>query len=368
MEDDTGATFKKLLKNISKHLDSKSVNDDLSPLAQALFDQWDQMQGLPQEFTNSQIDSFISTIIALVWSCRDKSDACRAVGIFLVFLKEDDRVFARFKPTRVILKKMKLERLLSSKNYDESNKALDFCSFILRYNSDINYNDFSDESEVTDKIKRGESFRSWGDIEDLGNTHEALAKNFNEHEKTVGNAFQELYNHIEKVKEHLSGQIKENKDETIRLNNAIDRIRDQGHSYQPATTTDHDKTIKRNIGEDSKMDSKLDEIEIFINDKVIKRVELIEQHEDEFTEKLNTVINKVKIQLEKSAKVEEQLKEHLDIISTVNKKTNNNHKTFEEVKKLIHNKVSRVEQLVINKEQEDIPTYSDMKVAYEKIK
>lgn len=84
------------------------------------------MQGLPQEFTNSQIDSFISTIVALVWSCRDKSDACRAVGTFLTFLKEDDRVFARFKPSKLILKKMKLERLLNSKNYDESNKALDF--------------------------------------------------------------------------------------------------------------------------------------------------------------------------------------------------------------------------------------------------
>jgi hypothetical protein len=71
--------------------------------------------------------------------------------------------------------------------------------------------------------------------------------------------------------------------------------------------------------------------------------------------------------LEKSSKVEEQLKEQLDIITTVNKKANNNHKTFEEVKKLIKNKINRVEQLIIHKESEDIPSYADVKVAYEKV-
>ena len=49
---------------------------------------------------------------------------------------------------------------------------------------------------------------------------------------------------------------------------------------------------------------------------------------------LNLIENYVKIESEKSDKIEEQLKEQLDIISTVNKKTNNNHQTFEEIRKV----------------------------------
>ena len=50
-----------------------------------------------------------------------------------------------------------------------------------------------------------------------------------------------------------------------------------------------------------------------------------------------------------------------------NKKTNNNHKTFEEVKNLIKSKINRLEQLIIHKEAEDAPSYADVKVAYEKV-
>ena len=206
---------------------------------------------------------------------------------------------------------------------EELNTALDFTSFVLRYNAETNYEDFSENPEVIEKIKRGEKFRSWGDIEDLGNTQEELSKTFNEHEKTVGNAFQELYNHIEKVKEHVLEKVQENKEENKRLNNYLENVRDNQKGYHPSSDSEPPKSAKGTVNNVNKVfeafDKKMDEIELFINEKVVKRIELLEQHEEDFGDKINTVVNKVKIQIDKSSKIEEQLKEHLDIISTVNK-------------------------------------------------
>ena len=156
----------------------------------------------------------------------------------------------------------------------------------------------------------------------MGNTQEELSKTFTEHEKTVGNAFQELYNHIEKIKDNILEKVKENKNENIRLNNCIEVFRDQKSEINSSKDPEI-KISKESINGTNTVfemfDKKMDEIELFINEKVVKRVDLLEQHEDEFGDKINTVVNTVKIQIEKSAKIEEQLREHLDIISTVNK-------------------------------------------------
>jgi hypothetical protein len=47
--------------------------------------------------------------------------------------------------------------------------ALDFSSFLLRYNRDLDYSDFSDEPDIIQKIKRSEAYRTWTDIEDIAN-------------------------------------------------------------------------------------------------------------------------------------------------------------------------------------------------------
>lgn len=265
---------------------------------------------------------------------------------------------------------MNLDRMLLSKVENEVNNALDFCSFMLRYNSDIQYQDFSDNPETVEKVKRGESFRTWGDIEDLGNNHEALSKNFGEHEKTVSKAFQELYNHIEKIKDTLSEKITENKNEISRINNAIDRMRDNERTMKPSKTELPSRS-EMGQAEDAMLNKtwqdELDQIERFINEKVIRRIELLENHEDDITQKIQNFNSKMKVEIEKSDKIEDQLKEQLDIISTVNKKTNNNHQTFEELKKLIHNKINRLESLILNKESDQIPTFADLKVSFEKI-
>jgi len=82
---------------------------------------------------------------------------------------------------------------------------------LLRYNRDLDYSDFSDDPLVIHKIKRAESYRSWADIEDLANGFESLHTNFENHQTTAANAFQELYNYIEKTKKEINARIDEAK-------------------------------------------------------------------------------------------------------------------------------------------------------------
>lgn len=77
-------------------------------------------------------------------------------------------------------------RIIDTANLDsESDLALDFASFLLRYHKDLDYRDFSDSKEVLARIRRAESYRSWADIEDLANNYESLGSNFENHKNTA---------------------------------------------------------------------------------------------------------------------------------------------------------------------------------------
>ena len=98
---------------------------------------------------------------------------------------------------------MNIARAIISSDEAESDLALDFSSFMLRYNRDLDYQDFSDDLNIQNKIKRAETFRSWADIEDLAHGFENLTTNFESHRTTAASAFQELYQYIEKTKKEL---------------------------------------------------------------------------------------------------------------------------------------------------------------------
>ena len=88
---------------------------------------------------------------------------------------------------------MNIAKTIISNDEAESDLALDFSSFMLRYNRDLDYQDFSDDLNIQNKIKRAETFRSWADIEDLAHGFENLTTNFESHRTTAASAFQELY-------------------------------------------------------------------------------------------------------------------------------------------------------------------------------
>ena len=95
---------------------------------------------------------------------------------------------------------MNMPIYILSQNLKDVEMALDFCAFLLRYHKDIDYNDFSDDQFVVNKIRRAEIYRSWADIEDLANGYETINANFEKHRNVTSNAFQEIIKLVEKIK------------------------------------------------------------------------------------------------------------------------------------------------------------------------
>ena len=90
-------------------------------------------------------------------------------------------MFQRFKPSRQIIRRLNLDRIINSPNVKESDQALDFAAFLLRYHRNLYYEEFSDETATISKIKRAETFRAWADIEDLALGYERLMNSFHSH-------------------------------------------------------------------------------------------------------------------------------------------------------------------------------------------
>lgn len=74
----------------------------------------------------------------------------------------------------------------------------------------MEYTDFSDDLNVQSKIRRAETFRSWADIEDLAHGFESLSGNFESHRTTAANAFQELYQYVEKKTNEIKEEMAKN--------------------------------------------------------------------------------------------------------------------------------------------------------------
>lgn len=74
------------------------------------------------------------------------------------------------------------------------------------------------------KIRRAETYRSWADIEDLANGFEGLSTSVEQHQTTAANAFQELYNYIEKIKRELQLKDDEIKQELFYTKDDLRRV------------------------------------------------------------------------------------------------------------------------------------------------
>jgi hypothetical protein len=88
-------------------------------------------------------------------------------------------VFAKFKPSKPLLRKMNLGQHIMA-NSQESEVALDLCSFLLRYHRALDYGDFSDNPYCVQRLRRYEDFKCWSEIEDVAllsetNTKEMIA-------------------------------------------------------------------------------------------------------------------------------------------------------------------------------------------------
>ena len=97
---------------------------------------------------------------------------------------------------------VRLNKILTviASNQEIADLALDFSSFLLRYNRELDYIDFSDDQAIIVKIKKAETYRTWADIEDLANSLSTLQSQFAEQQAAVQNGMQEMFQQVEKFK------------------------------------------------------------------------------------------------------------------------------------------------------------------------
>lgn len=121
----------------------------------------------------------------------------------------------------------------------ESDLALDFASFLLRYHKDLEYADFTEDNNVQDLIRRAEAFRQWADIEDLAASIDQITAVFEQHRTTAANAMSEIFQHTERIKKEVHSKISETGNLVTQLKGEQENLRNETftnlNSVQQAT-------------------------------------------------------------------------------------------------------------------------------------
>ena len=146
-------------------------------------------------------------LVSLIGFNAGDPEAVQALKILFEIIKFDEKVFQRFKPSQAILRKLSLDSIIYSKKQVESDLALDFASFLLRYHRLLYYEEFSDDQRVVSMIKRAETFRAWADIEDISLQQERMMNTFSQHQQSTHKAFYDLRNYTKATKDQISQQI-----------------------------------------------------------------------------------------------------------------------------------------------------------------
>ena len=133
-------------------------------------------------------------------------------------------MFTKFSPSKVFIRKLKLEKFLLSTflrktnynaiifiaaNEDYLTIILDFICFLLRYYEKVDYEDFSDLSTIISKIKRAEMHRIWVDTEDLVLKNEALEGQLKQSQASITSSFGEMFAGFDRMKRETTAVVDE---------------------------------------------------------------------------------------------------------------------------------------------------------------
>lgn len=120
-------------------------------------------------------------------SISHESQSLAACETLLSLMKKNNTVFDSFRPNKQLLTQMNFRRLLdipedSSYKAEEDSKQIvfDLMTFILRYYSDVGYEDYGLDELNLDLLKKEEVKRIWITIDKVIQRYEHVKKNFKE--------------------------------------------------------------------------------------------------------------------------------------------------------------------------------------------
>ena len=132
---------------------------------------------LPDGVHETIVEAFLATLISIISLKTDAKYTLKSIKVITDYLKNgtnilesllvDTNVFAKFKPSKPLLRKMNMSQHIMSQNLAESDFALEFCAFLLRYHRALDYGDFSDNPYCVQRLRRYEDYKYWTELEDL---------------------------------------------------------------------------------------------------------------------------------------------------------------------------------------------------------
>ena len=89
---------------------------------------------MPPSSSNEVVDGFLACLVSLISMHKRPTDAIEPLEYLFEYTKNDQNLFERFKPNKLIVRKMRIDNIIINGEYNEQQKALDFAAFVLRYN------------------------------------------------------------------------------------------------------------------------------------------------------------------------------------------------------------------------------------------
>ncbi|CDW71591.1 UNKNOWN [Stylonychia lemnae] len=329
--------FIKTIAAFSRNLEA----DTLSPEIQKMFFKIaEKRQALPEKCMTNVVDSFLACLVSLISMSKDHDITIKAVSLLFQYLKNGTLIIS--------LCSIRLQANVDT----EADLALDFSAFLLRYNKDLQYSDFSDNKEVISRIKRAESFRSWTDIEDVASGFENLNTNFEQHKVTVSSAFSELSSYIEKFKKDFILKYNEQTREFTALKQEFQQNREEMREIEKkkAMVTMDDLQVLRKIV--FEMRDQFKETEDIVQQSMSVKIELHSTKIEDITNLISNLNSKYSQFQFQTTKVESNIREQLDIIQSLNQKINQTNDNSNTLKKEVLEKFLTLENHINNKTSE----------------
>jgi hypothetical protein len=108
-------SFKECISAFSKNLEMKSSTCE--ELQELFFKLAGASKTLPSAIDTETVDSFLAILVTVISVNYGYQIALQALSVLFTYLKNDDRVFNQFKPSREILLQLNFDKYLSSIAY-----------------------------------------------------------------------------------------------------------------------------------------------------------------------------------------------------------------------------------------------------------
>src|SRR3990167_6706609 len=160
-----------------------------------------------EEASKQSMQELLFVLLNFV-SVGSETAALAACDRILLFLKNIPVMFDSFNPNRDVLKKLNLKRLLGAK---QSQIVYDLMIFILRYYSDVDYDDYDLGTKFQETLVKEEKKRVWLILDHIHIKQNTFLEDFRTRNATTAKALGEILSYISDLKKSINESKSQNR-------------------------------------------------------------------------------------------------------------------------------------------------------------